>query len=219
MKENKNLEKLREKQNEVFTSIAEILGGISSPTRIQLIHFLSQGPLTVDILAKKIDQTVANTSMHLRKMLALKIVTVSTVGKHRLYSLHPAAFVFWEACQDFAQEVDTGATLKVEEVFEEMDWSQDIKETIKLAKSKEITLLDARPKEEVSEELLKVHVLNIPSSELDENLALLNKKKPVVVFCRGRLCALSAYVVSELRKNGYKAYRLNESWYSLKNNI
>jgi rhodanese-related sulfurtransferase len=90
---------------------------------------------------------------------------------------------------------------------------------VNIAKNKEITLLDARPKEEVSEELLKVHVLNIPSSELDENLTLLNKKKPVVVFCRGRLCALSAYVVSELRKNGYKAYRLNESWYSLKNNI
>lgn len=213
---NKKLEQLREQQNEVFTSIADILGGISSPVRIKLIHFLSQGPLTVEVLATKIDQSIANTSMHLRKMLAAKIVTVSVLGKNRLYTLHPQAFKFWESCQDFIQSIDPSLKLEIKEVYEEMDWKENLKKTVKMAKSNEVILLDARPSDEVSEELSELHVLNIPSSEISKNLSKLPKKKPVLVFCRGRLCALSAFTVSELRKKGINAYRLNESWYSLK---
>lgn len=208
--ENK-LKNLKEKQNEVFQSISEILSGISSPIRIRLIHYLSQGPLTVETLASKIDQSVANTSMHLRKMLAAQVVTVTVMGKNRLYSLHPAAFAFWESIQDFIQSIDP--TLELET---DINWPESLKTTVKMAKNHEIVLLDARPSEEVSENLDKLNVINIPSSEISKNLKLLPRKKPVLVFCRGRLCALSAVVVSELRAKGINAYRLNESWYSLK---
>lgn len=211
----KKLLKLKENQNEIFTKIAEILSGISSPVRIRLIHFLSQGPLTVETLADKIDQSVANTSMHLRKMLAVKVVSVSVQGKHRLYSLHPAAFAFWEACQDFIQEVDPVLQLGTKEI-EDINWKESLKSTVKMAKNKEVLLLDARPEEEVSELLSELNAINIPSSDILKNLNKLPKKKPVLVFCRGRLCALSAMVVSDLREKGIKAYRLNESWYSLK---
>ena len=54
----KKLLKLKEQQNELFCSIAAIIGAISSPVRIRLIHFLSQGPLTVETLAIKIDQSL-----------------------------------------------------------------------------------------------------------------------------------------------------------------
>jgi rhodanese-related sulfurtransferase len=211
----KKLLELKERQSEVFTSIADIIGAMSSPVRIKLIHFLSQGPLTVEILSTKIDQSVANTSMHLRKMLAAKVLKVETQGKNRVYSLHPAAFPFWESCQDFIQSVDPSLKLDFKDISGEMDWIQDLKTTIKMAKNNEIVLVDARPRDEVAETLPGLNILNIPSSEISKNLAKIPKKKPVVVFCRGRMCALSLFVTSELRKNGIKAYRLNESWYSL----
>jgi rhodanese-related sulfurtransferase len=213
----KKLEKLKEQQNEIFTSISNILAGIYSPVRIKLIHFLSQGPLTVEILAKKIDQSVANTSMHLRKMLAVDLVMVTVLGKSRLYTLHPAALTFWESCQDFIQHIDTSLQLEVDDVYGSMNWEENLKKTIKMVKTKEVVLIDARPKEEVLDNLEQLHVLHIPSSEIEKNLSKIPKKKPVLVFCRGRFCGLSAYVVNELRKNGVKAFRLNESWYSLKN--
>ena len=97
-----------------------------------------------------------------------------------------------------------------------MDWQENIKTTIKMAKNNEITLIDVRPSDEVTDTLNNLNVLNIPTSELTKNISKISKKQPVLVFCRGRLCALSAYAVNELRKNGIKAYRLNESWYSLK---
>jgi len=211
----KKLLELKERQSEVFTSIADIIGAMSSPVRIKLIHFLSQGPLTVEILSTKIDQSVANTSMHLRKMLSAKVLKVETQGKNRVYSLHPAAFPFWESCQDFIQSVDPSLKLDFKDIDGEMDWMQDLRTTIKMAKNNEIVLVDARPRDEVAETLTGLNILNIPSSEIAKNLAKIPKKKPVVVFCRGRMCALSLFVTSELRKNGIKAYRLNESWYSL----
>lgn len=212
----KKLEKLKIQQDQVFASIADILGGISSPVRIKLIHFLSQGPLTVEILANKINESIANTSMHLRKMLSQRIVTVSTLGKKRLYALHPSLFPFWESCQNFIQSIDPTLRLAVEDVYEEMNWKENIKTTVKMAKKNEVILIDARPTDEVIEPLNGLNVLSIPSSEIKKNISKLSKNKPILVFCRGRLCALSASVVNDLRKNGFKAFRLNESWYSLR---
>ncbi len=215
----KKLLQLKERQYEVFTTLAEIMGAISSPVRVKLIHFLSQGPLTVEILATKIDQSVANTSMHLRKMLAAKILTVTPLGKNRQYSLHPAVLEFWESCQDFIQNIDPSLKLDLKEVYGDIDWTEDLKTTIKMAKNNDIILVDARPRDEVKEALTKLNVLNIPSTEINKNLSKISKKKPVLVFCRGRMCALSGFVTNELRKNGINAYRLNESWYSLSRGI
>ncbi len=64
---NKKFELIKNRQDEIFLGISNLLSGISSPVRLKLLHFLSQAPLTVEVLSNKIDQSVANTSMHLRK--------------------------------------------------------------------------------------------------------------------------------------------------------
>lgn len=214
----KNLKLLKERQNQLFSALAEIASGISSPVRITLLHFLSQGPLTVEVLAEKIDQSIANTSMHLRKMLKAKIVIVTVQGKNRLYSLHPAAFSFWEACQDFSQAIDPSVKLTIEDVYKNLNWEEEINSTIMKIKQNEVLLIDARPNNEAQSFFIKnINILNIPSNEISQNIKKLPKRKPILVFCRGRFCALSAFTVNELRKNKINAYRLNESWYSLKN--
>ena len=213
----KKLEKLKHQQEVVFSEMADILVGISSPVRIKLIHFLSQGPLTVEVLAIKIGQSVANTSMHLRKMLASHIVSVSVQAQKRLYSLHPAAFLFWEACQNFTQNLDPRLRIDSTQVYGDLDWKVDINQTLKMVKKNEVSILDVRPVDEVLDTLDELNVINIPTTDLAKNLSKLPKKKPILVFCRGRFCALSAYAVNELREKGYNAFRLNESWYALKN--
>jgi DNA-binding transcriptional ArsR family regulator len=213
----KKIEILKQQQDEIFQNIAEILSGISSPVRIKLLHFLSQGPLTVEVLASKINQTVANTSMHLRKMLSSHLVTVTVQAQKRLYSLHPAVFHFWEACQNLSQQINPRLEINSKGIYGDIDWTESLKTTVKMAKNDEVILLDVRPEDEVSEVVEELNVINIPSSELLKNLSRLPKRKTILVFCRGRFCALSSHVVHELREHGYKAFRLNESWYALKN--
>lgn len=206
------LKVLKERQEDMFVSLATLLGAMASPVRIRLIHFLSQAPLTVEVMASKVDESIANTSMHLRKMLNEGLVKVETLGQKRLYSLSPAVIGFWEHFQDFAQNLDPSLFLEVRDIYGDINWSYSLAETIKMLRSKEVLLLDVRPKEEVLSGEDSEDVLHIPQSDLKDSLKKLSKKKKVLVFCRGRLCALSAFSVNYLRENGYKAYRLDASW-------
>lgn len=213
----KKLNLLKTKQDESFSLMANIIGSFASSVRIKLIHFLSQSPLTVEVLAQKIDQTIANTSMHLRKMLSEKIVNVEVVGQKRLYSLRPALMIFWEQCQDFCMEIDPTVKLSVEELYGDINWKFSEKETLQMIKNKELVVLDVRPDDEAKNELKNrySYLICLPISELKNRLDELPKRKKILVICRGRLCALSAHTVNLLRENDYKAYRLEASWFKL----
>ena len=211
----KELEKIKKQQNQVFERIAKLLNTLSAPVRIKLVHFLSQAPLSVEVLAEKVGQSVANTSMHLRKMHGEGILQVESIGQRRLYSLHPALFEFWEECQDFVQRIHP-------EIFrmtndESLNWKKDLKESLKLLRDQEVILLDLRPQDEVSGDWSKLEksYLHIPFFHLKENLKKIPKKKKVVVLCRGRLCGLSLFAVNYLREMKFDAYRLPESWFKL----
>lgn len=210
------LKVLKERQEDIFVSLATLLGAMSSPVRIRLIHFLSQAPLTVEVLAIKVDESVANTSMHLRKMLNEGLVNVETLGQRRLYSLCSALIYFWEEFQDFAQKLDPSLCLEVQDVYGDINWSYSLTETMKMLSLKEIILLDVRPKDEVLSSEEAEGVIHVPQGDLKDGLKKISKRKKVIVICRGRLCALSAYSVNYLRENGYKAYRLDASWNVIK---
>ena len=210
------LKVLKERQEDIFVSLATLLGAMASPVRIRLIHFLSQAPLTVEVMAGKVDESIANTSMHVRKMLNEGLVTVETLGQKRLYSLSPAVIGFWEHFQDFAQKLDPSLLLEVNDVYGDINWNYSLAETRKMLRSEDILLVDVRPKDEVLSTEDTEEVLHIPQSELKDGLKKLSKKKKVLVFCRGRMCALSAFSVNYLRENGYKAYRLDASWNVIK---
>ena len=212
-----NLQILKKRQGIIFESMATILGAMAAPVRIQLLHFLSQAPLTVEVLAAKLDQSVANTSMHLRKMLSEGLVSVESMGKKRVYTLETPVLEFWESYQDFIQKLDPSLKLDPKEMYGEINWIQDLSETKKLLKNNEVILLDVRPEDEILAEAQEYkEVIHISQQNLKHNLSKLPKRKKILVFCRGRMCALSAYTVNYLRENGLKAYRLEESWTRLK---
>jgi rhodanese-related sulfurtransferase len=106
------------------------------------------------------------------------------------------------------------------ELFGEINWTKDWEETRKLIKSEDIIVLDVRPSDEINEELKEFSsIIHICQQDLKLNMSKLPKQKIILVFCRGRMCALSAYSVNILRENGYSAYRLEESWTRLKKEL
>jgi len=207
---------LKQRQEDIFVSLASLLGAMAAPVRLRLIHFLSQAPLTVEVMASKVDQTIANTSMHVRKMLNEGLVSVERVGQKRLYTLSPEVQIFWENFQDFAQKLDSSLVLDTSDVYGDINWFETWNDTKKLVNSGEVVLLDVRPEDEVLSSDESDFVTHIPQNNLKSSLKTIPKKKKILVFCRGRLCALSAFSVNYLRENGYKAYRLDVSWNSIK---
>jgi DNA-binding transcriptional ArsR family regulator len=212
----KTLQILKDRQDIVFSEMASILAAMASPVRIKLIHFLSQAPLTVEVLSQKINQSVANTSMHLRKMLSERIVSVETLGQKRLYSLAPALLDFWEKFQDYSQALNPSLELKVDDVYGEINWNKSVSETRKLIAGNQLVFLDVRPDDEVLEFEENDFITHISQNELKIKLKSLPKRKTILVFCRGRMCALSAYAVNYLRENGFNVYRIKESWQAIK---
>ena len=202
----------------MFTGIIECIGNIKKIEKEEgNMHFFVETSITNEL---KIDQSVANTSMHLRKMFNEGLVSVENVGQKRLYTLKISVLEFWETYQDFIQELIPSLKINFTDFYGDINWNKDWNETLKLITKNEIILLDVRPSDEVTQEMLDdIEVIHIAQDELKKNLGKLSKKKKILVFCRGRMCALSAYSVNYLRENGFKAYRLDESWIRLKKEI
>ncbi|GEM_PF-4634861 len=139
----KQFQEVKEKQNEVFEEMASLLMSMVAPVRLKIIHLLSQSPQSVETIALKLNQTTANTSMHLRKMLVEGILKVTTDKQKRIYSIaHPALLQFWENLQDFAQEKNPELIIKSLDIYgEDFSWTKTNEETRQLLKENKAILL------------------------------------------------------------------------------
>ena len=64
-----------------------------------------------------------------------------------------------------------------------------------------------------SEEFRAGHIpgaLSVPLPELKKRLTSLPKRKEIVAYCRGSYCVMALDAVELLRKNGFKAHRLDQ---------
>jgi len=77
------------------------------------------------------------------------------------------------------------------------------------AKKGEVVVIDVRPGDEYEAGHLPF-ARSIPLSELKTRLAELPKDKPVIAYCRGPFCLMSADAVKLLRSKGYEALQLRD---------
>ena len=79
--------------------------------------------------------------------------------------------------------------------------------------NKDVILLDVRSKSEHLNNLVDGYTLNIPLDELRDNLAKLDKNKPIYLLCHS---GIRSYIASRiLSMNGYEAYNLAGGYYYL----
>jgi DNA-binding transcriptional ArsR family regulator/rhodanese-related sulfurtransferase len=215
----KTFEKTKERQEYLFSEMASLLGALASPVRLKIIHFLFQAPHSVEQLSLKIGQSVANTSMHLKKMQRENILKTEVLGQKRVYSLAQLEMrEFWEQIQTFAKIHNSTNVIFSPVIYhEELAWPRDFVETIKMIQSKKLVLLDVRPADEVDESdpIYKEYVIHIPAENLKKETHLIPTKKPVLVICRGRLCVMSNESTFLLRKLGFEVYKFDHSWYQI----
>lgn len=218
---NKKIDQAKDKQNNIFFETSSFLEAIASPVRLKIIHLLTQSPHSVEQLAIKLDQSVANTSMHLNKMQRENILKIQQVAQKRIYSI---AFHemkdFWEQIQNHCQIHKPETKLSTAEIYgDDLSWDKNVEETAKLIRSKKIIVLDVRPEDESlhsnESSSYKKYILSLPFSELKKRKKEIPQKKPILVICRGRLCALAHESTFQLRKMGFDAYQLSSSWFSL----
>ncbi|WP_068984607.1 ArsR/SmtB family transcription factor [Lysinibacillus xylanilyticus] len=196
----------------LYQEFARIGKSLSSPKRLEILDILSQGPKSVDALAKSTDMSVANVSQHLKTLFNSRLVKFKKEGNFVIYELAD------EVISDFLITFHALAEkqlIQVQQIKEEFLNEQlglegiTLSELIPRMEKGEVLLLDVRPKEEFAE----AHIpgaISIPIEELGDTLSSLQVNCDVVAYCRGPYCLMSADAVKILKANGIKAFRMEQ---------
>src|SRR5437588_13124732 len=89
----------------LYEAFAEVAKAMASGRRAEIVDLLAQGERSVEEIAAEIDQSVANTSHHLRGMARAGLVTTRRHGTRIFYALASERVAeLWTALRDVAGE-------------------------------------------------------------------------------------------------------------------
>lgn len=204
-------------RQEVYEKLGSVALSLGSPARLKLIQLLSQSPYTVEELSQASGQSVANTSQHLQKLAHEGLVSATKDGLRRIYQVkHPGVIALWESLQDLAHELAPELN-EAEDKLTDLSLKADVslESVLRDVSRGKATLLDVREERDAQATPVEC-ATSIPLNELKRRMKELPKSKPVFAFCRGRYCSLATDAVKLLRASGYKAYRLRDSSFRLR---
>ncbi len=196
---------------EQFAAVARTLG---SAHRLELLELLAQTTRSVEELAQLSGLTIANASQHLQQMRRAGLVEGHREGKRVMYHLaDPAVVTLLGSLRDITER-NVGAVQKVlNSYFRERDHLEPVKrkELLRRIRDGLATVIDTRPAEEFEAGHLP-GALSIPLSDLKRRLRELPRHQEIVAYCRGPYCVLSYEAVAELRRRGFRAFRLEDGY-------
>jgi rhodanese-related sulfurtransferase/DNA-binding MarR family transcriptional regulator len=204
----------RAAKDALFDAFAEVAKALGSGRRAEIVDVLAQGERSVEDLAGEIDQSVANTSHHLRAMARSGLVTTRRDGTRIFYALaSDRVAALWAAMRDVAAEQVAGLERLAGAYLGERD-GIDVVDRDELAarlKRRQVVVLDVRP----TSEYAAGHIAgarSTPIGELRRHLKALPGDAEVVAYCRGPYCVYADEAVRELNRKGFRASRLIDGY-------
>jgi rhodanese-related sulfurtransferase/DNA-binding transcriptional ArsR family regulator len=198
----------------MFEHLAAVARSLGSVHRLELLELLAQTERSVEELASLSGVTLANASQHLQQLRRFGVLEARREGKRVIYKLaDPEVVVLLGALSRVTQR-NVGAVEKVlNSYFRERDNLEPVsrKELMRRMRDGLVTLIDTRPEEEFTAGHLP-GAINVPLSELKRRLRELPRDQEIVAYCRGPYCILSYEAVAELRRRGFKAFRLEDGY-------
>lgn len=198
----------------LFDTLAEAAKALSNGRRVELIDVLSQGERSVEVLAEEIDQSVANTSQHLQRLLRAGLVKTRRDGTRIMYMLSsPAVFTLWrtmrEATEAHVDELDAVARVYLGARDQLGTMTRD--QLRKRLREGDIVVLDVRPRAEYDAGHIRGAV-SVPVAELSTRLDEIPDGTDVVAYCRGPFCVYADDAVRVLETRGRSAVRLEDGF-------
>jgi len=204
----------RAAKDALFDGFAEVGKALANGRRAEVIDVLAQGERHVEGIAAAIDQSVANTSFHLRGLAGAGLVTTRPEGNRIYYRLtSDRVAALWAVVREVAvahhSELDhlaaayLGNRAGIEEV------SRD--ELARRLDAGDLVVLDVRP----ITEFASGHITgarSIPIDDLGAQIRSLPDGVEVVAYCRGPFCVFADDAVRMLRRRGRRAKRLEDGY-------
>ena len=197
-------------KNLLFAEFARVSKALGSGNRLELLEFLAQGERSVDALAGLSGLSVANTSRHLQVLRQAGLVAARKEGQFVYYTVSGDGVIKLLAA---LQEVGQHNLAEVTKLVNTYLISKDSLEAVSVSELMDrmhqglVTIVDVRPVDEYAAGHLQ-GAINVPLSELEKHLDDLPSDQEIVAYCRGPFCVLAFEAVSQLRKRGLNARRL-----------
>ncbi|OHV87819.1 ArsR/SmtB family transcription factor [Mesorhizobium sp. ORS 3428] len=194
---------------EQFAIVAKALG---HPLRLEMIEQLAQGARSVEALAAKLGQPIANISQHLQALRRAGIVAAERDGKFVRYSLADESVLSaFASVRAVAERRLAEVDRIVRGYFEARDQMRPVSrdELQVLMRDGLVTVIDVRPPDEFA----LGHVpgaINVPLGEIEAWSQNADAGREVVAYCRGPWCVMSFEAVAALRSLGHSARRLED---------
>jgi rhodanese-related sulfurtransferase/DNA-binding transcriptional ArsR family regulator len=202
----------RAAKDALFDGFATIAAALGSGRRAEIIEVLAQGERTVEQIAEAIDQSLANTSHHLRTLARAGLVTSRRQGTYAHYRLSSdkVADVWLELRELAAERLDDLERL-ASNYLGDRDQLEPISrhELLERLDTGEVVLIDVRPEAEYTAAHLP-GALSVPPDQLDARLGELPEDREIVAYCRGPFCVYADDAARRLTQRGHRARRLDE---------
>jgi rhodanese-related sulfurtransferase/DNA-binding MarR family transcriptional regulator len=207
----------RQAKDALYSGFATIASALSSGRRVEIVEVLAQGERSVEAIADELDQSVANTSHHLRTLARAGLVATRRQGTHIHYRLASDRVLdAWLALRRLAAErLDDIERLARDylgergglEVIDRAELSQRLERG-------DLVLLDVRPVAEYAAGHIPGAV-SLPPDRLDRIDELLGDIPPdldIAAYCRGPYCVYADDAVRRLAARGWRAMRLEDGF-------
>lgn len=198
----------------LYDALTGTAKALANGRRAELVDVLTQGERSVEELAVEIDQTMANTSQHLQRLLRSGLVRSRRAGTRVYYSLaSPAVGDLWRAMRRTAQEHVAG----IEQLAADYLGDRSTLRTITRddlhtrLRDGDVVVLDVRPEAEYAAGHIRGAV-SIPIRDLKSRLGDIPDGADVVAYCRGPYCVYADQAVRMLSMEGVTAARLEDGF-------
>jgi rhodanese-related sulfurtransferase len=198
----------------LYDALAESAKALGNGRRAELVDVLAQGERSVEELAEEIDQSVANTSQHLQRLLRSGLVQSRREGTRIYYSLSSAVVGdLWRAMRRAAQEHVAGLERLAADYLGDRSTLRTItRDDLRTRlRDRDVVVLDVRPDAEYAAGHIR-GAISIPIHELRSRLGDIPDGAEVVAYCRGPYCVYADEAVRLLNKKGATAARLEDGF-------
>jgi DNA-binding transcriptional ArsR family regulator len=202
----------REAKDALFDGFARIAAALGSGRRAEIVEILAQGERSVEQIAGEIDQSVANTSHHLRTLARAGLVTSRRQGTHVYYRLaSDKVLEVWLTIRELAAEQLDDLDALAHAYLGDRTRIDDIDRDELLARLQtgDLILIDVRPEGEYAAGHLP-GAISVPPHAIDQVLDELPEDREIVAYCRGPYCVYADDAVRKLTTHGRRARRLRE---------
>jgi rhodanese-related sulfurtransferase len=198
----------------LYDGFAEVAKALGNGRRAEIVDVLAQGERHVDEIAAEIDQSVANTSFHLRALAAVGLVSTRRDGTRIYYRLASEQVgELWASLRQVAVAHHATLDALAAAYLGQRDELDQIHrdELARRVHDGDLIVVDVRPEAEYGAGHI-VGAVSIPIDRLARQLRSLPPDVDVIAYCRGPYCVFADDAVRLLRRRGRRARRLEDGF-------